>query len=87
MGQASVSAFINREEKIHLLNMLGYDTSALQTAAKTSRQLKALKQKSQGAEKLDDTEDGIPTEDATNENAVEEDNIEETDESVIKTED
>jgi hypothetical protein len=74
MGQATVSAFITREEKIHLLNILGYDTSELQVMAKTSRRDKAQKMQMR-----DDAENGDSMEDDTKEEVA--------DESVSKPED
>ncbi|KAI6226079.1 TRNA (cytosine(34)-C(5))-methyltransferase [Aphelenchoides besseyi] len=45
LGSLTVSAFISREEKVHLLTMLGKDTSKLQTVLSTSRRQKSDKQR------------------------------------------
>jgi hypothetical protein len=83
MGQATVSAFITREEKIHLLNVLGYDTSELQIKAQTTRKEKAQKMQMRDmTERLDNTEDGAPIKEE-----VKDVKMEDADESVAQTED
>lgn len=60
MGARTVSAFIDRENKIHLLELLGASSNKLKRIAKTSRQLKAdggrpnLKQPKLDDDKIDE---------------------------------
>jgi hypothetical protein len=42
-GTSSVSAFVAREEKIHLLNIFGFDSRDLQNIVQTKRRDKAQK--------------------------------------------
>lgn len=58
MGTSTVSIFITREEKIHLINLLDGDSTALQQMIKTTRKEKAQRALSNKDNKEDNLADG-----------------------------
>lgn len=61
MGTLTVSAFVVREEKVHLLSILGCDSSALQNSVQTSRKEKAQKGKDAALKASEENDDNIET--------------------------
>jgi len=79
MGAHTVSAFITREEKIHTLNILGCDTSALKELIKTSRREKAKKLRDAAKPDNGDVKDEEMNEDDIKQEGVKHEYVEQED--------